>query len=146
MNKQLMNKQLKRILLVDDSEATNAMNVYLFNRLNAAEQIDVAVNGAEAIDYLTAQDANGEYPRPELIVLDLNMPVMNGLEFLEAYRELEEDIKGGVIIIMLTTSMLESDQKSARGFQSVVGYQSKPLTLDKAQEMWSKCLSAPSRP
>lgn len=141
-----MNKQLKRILLVDDSEATNAMNVYLFNRLNAAEQIDVAVNGAEAIDYLTAQDANGEYPRPELIVLDLNMPVMNGLEFLEAYRELEEDIKGGVIIIMLTTSMLESDQKSARGFQSVVGYQSKPLTLDKAQEMWSKCLSAPSRP
>lgn len=141
-----MNKQLKRILLVDDSEATNAMNVYLFNRLNAAEQIDVAVNGAEAIDYLTAQDANGEYPRPELIVLDLNMPVMNGLEFLEAYRELEEDIKGGIIIIMLTTSMLESDQKSARGFQSVVGYQSKPLTLDKAQEMWSKCLSAPSRP
>ena len=141
-----MNKQLKRILLVDDSEATNAMNVYLFNRLNAAEQIDVAVNGAEAIDYLTAQDANGEYPRPELIVLDLNMPVMNGLEFLEAYRELEEDIKGGVIIIMLTTSMRESDQKSARGFQSVVGYQSKPLTLDKAQEMWSKCLSAPSRP
>ena len=141
-----MNKQLKRILLVDDSEATNAMNVYLFNRLNAAEQIDVAVNGAEAIDYLTAQDANGEYPRPELIVLDLNMPVMNGLEFLQAYRELEEDIKGGIIIIMLTTSMLESDQKSARGFQSVVGYQSKPLTLDKAQEMWSKCLSAPSRP
>ena len=137
-----MNKQLKRILLVDDSEATNAMNVYLFNRLNAAEQIDVAVNGAEAIDYLTAQDANGEYPRPELIVLDLNMPVMNGLEFLDAYRELEEDIKGGVIIIMLTTSMLESDQKSARGFQSVVGYQSKPLTLDKAQEMWSKCLRA----
>lgn len=137
-----MNKQLKRILLVDDSEATNAMNVYLFNRLNAAEQIDVAVNGAEAIDYLTAQDANGEYPRPELIVLDLNMPVMNGLEFLEAYRELEEDIKGGIIIIMLTTSMLESDQKSARGFQSVVGYQSKPLTLDKAQEMWSKCLRA----
>ena len=137
-----MNKQLKRILLVDDSEATNAMNVYLFNRLNAAEQIDVAVNGAEAIDYLTAQDANGEYPRPELIVLDLNMPVMNGLEFLDAYRELEEDIKGGVIIIMLTTSMLESDQKSARGFQSVVGYQSKPLTLDKAQEMWSKCLGA----
>lgn len=141
-----MNKQLKRILLVDDSEATNAMNVYLFNRLNAAEQIDVAVNGAEAIDYLTAQDANGEYPRPELIVLDLNMPVMNGLEFLQAYRELEEDIKGGIIIIMLTTSMLESDQKSAREFQSVVGYQSKPLTLDKAQEMWSKCLSAPSRP
>ena len=141
-----MNKQLKRILLVDDSEATNAMNVYLFNRLNAAEQIDVAVNGAEAIDYLTAQDANGEYPRPELIVLDLNMPVMNGLEFLEAYRELEEDIKGGIIIIMLTTSMLESDQKSAREFQSVVSYQSKPLTLDKAQEMWSKCLSAPSRP
>lgn len=137
-----MNKQLKRILLVDDSEATNAMNVYLFNRLNAAEQIDVAVNGAEAIDYLTAQDANGEYPRPELIVLDLNMPVMNGLEFLEAYRELEEDIKGGIIIIMLTTSMLESDQKSARRFQSVVGYQSKPLTLDKAQEMWSKCLRA----
>ena len=137
-----MNKQLKRILLVDDSEATNAMNVYLFNRLNAAEQIDVAVNGAEAIDYLTAQDANGEYPRPELIVLDLNMPVMNGLEFLEAYRELEEDIKGGIIIIMLTTSMLESDQKSAREFQSVVSYQSKPLTLDKAQEMWSKCLRA----
>ena len=137
-----MNKQLKRILLVDDSEATNAMNVYLFNRLNAAEQIDVAVNGAEAIDYLTAQDANGEYPRPELIVLDLNMPVMNGLEFLEAYRELDEDIKGGIIIIMLTTSMLESDQRSARGFQSVVGYQSKPLTLEKAQEMWSKCLRA----
>ena len=134
-----MSEKLKRILLVDDSEATNAMNVYLFNRLNAAEQIDVALNGVEAIDYLTTEDANGEYPRPELIVLDLNMPVMNGLEFLEAYQDLSEDIKGGVIIVMLTTSMLESDQMSARGFESVVGYQNKPLTLEKAEEIWSRC-------
>ncbi len=134
-----MSEKLKRILLVDDSEATNAMNVYLFNRLNGAEQIDVAKNGAEAIEYLTNKGEDGEYPRPELIVLDLNMPVMNGIEFLEAYRELDEAIKGGIIIIMLTTSMLESDETSARAFESVVGYQSKPLTLEKAEEMLTKC-------
>lgn len=127
------------VLLVDDSEATNAMNVYLLQRLNAARHIEVALNGADALAYLQAKAGSPpKHPCPDLIILDLNMPVMNGTEFLKHYQKLDEGQKGGIVLIMLTTSMLEKDRQQVNEIGVVSEYLSKPLTLEMVQKIIDK--------
>lgn len=130
-------KTLKSILLVDDSEATNAMNLYLLKRIKAADHIEVRENGKTALDFLTQKNEAGQFPHPDLIILDLNMPVMNGIEFLEEHEKLEDHVKGTAVIIMLTTSLLESDKQKVNSFPSVSGYQTKPLSLEKITDIMS---------
>lgn len=97
-----MNK-LSCILLVDDDQTTNFTNQLLLEDLELTDKILVAHNGKEAIEVIKQACAD-EYC-PQLILLDINMPVMNGFEFLEAYERLDLAHKQSVVIVMLTTSM-----------------------------------------
>ena len=84
-----MKTKLNCILLVDDDEPTNFLNQMVIEELDIAEQIRVAQNGQEALTYLKKTGIGDEnFPLPDLILLDINMPAMNGWEFLERYRKL----------------------------------------------------------
>jgi CheY-like chemotaxis protein len=65
---------------------------------------------------------------PQIIFLDINMPVMNGWEFLEEYEKLPSTFKESIFVIMLTTSVNPMDFENAKDFESVHGYRRKPLT------------------
>lgn len=123
-------KKLKRILLVDDDNATNVYNKYIIGELNCCEIIDSVENGEEALDYLQTKGDDGHYPQPELIFLDINMPIMNGWEFLEEYKELPDDQKASIIIVMLTTSINQSDMEKAKQIEHLSDFKSKPLDED----------------
>ncbi|MCO6360229.1 response regulator [Roseivirga pacifica] len=129
-----MNHKLKCIMLIDDDEPTNYLNKMVIEEAACAEQCITIENAKEALNYLkTFQEL--ELPRPDLIFLDINMPAMNGWEFLNAYETLNEDQKGRVVIIMLTTSLNPDDMEKARNYQDVDGYKSKPLSLEMIQEV-----------
>ncbi len=112
------------ILLVDDSVADNYLHTRIIRNSGVANVISVVHNGIEALEFLTTQE-NGAFPRPDLIILDINMPGMNGWEFLDNYHQLKEEIKGGAIICMLTSSTL--DREKIKEYNIVDGYIVKPL-------------------
>jgi CheY-like chemotaxis protein len=120
--------KLPCILLVDDDPVNNFLNQRLLENLAVADQLLVALNGQEAFALL--EEHCPDAACPALILLDVNMPVMNGFEFLHAYQQLPLEQKEAIVIIMLTTSLHPQDVE--RGQQlNVAGFLSKPLTVDK---------------
>ena len=127
-----MTEKLKCVLLVDDDEAVNFINRMVLSRVDCAERIDIAENGMEAIRYLEAQAVQGA-PQPELIFLDINMPLLNGWEFLDKYIELKEKLQAEASIVMLTTSSNPDDRSRAESMTEVKAFVSKPLTVEKLE-------------
>lgn len=116
--------KISKILLIDDDKTTNFLNQLLLEDLGVAEQVLVAENGQEALQLIGQQPGFGA--SSTLILLDINMPVMNGFEFLEAYQKLEFAHKHTVIIVMLTTSLNPRDVTRLEQLP-IQGFLSKPL-------------------
>lgn len=125
-----MKKKLKRILLIDDSPADNFIHKRRIKSANVAEDIVVKENGQDALDYLNTVLEDDSYPAPELIFLDINMPVMNGWEFLEEYEKLLEERKARIVLTMLTTSNSPKDRERAEKFAFLSDFTEKPLTVE----------------
>lgn len=127
-------KQLNCILLVDDDSINNYLNERLIKKMGLASKIRTAVNGAEALEYIKKYCQVSNKCCPELIFLDINMPVMNGIEFLEVYRKLSFHNKERVRVIVLTTSSNIHDLKKIEEY-GIKKYVSKPLTEQKVNEL-----------
>jgi len=125
-----MTKKLNCILLVDDNDADNEYHQIVINRMGITDNICLAENGEEALAFLKKENQL----LPELIFLDINMPRMNGWEFLEEYKKLDID-KKRVIILMLTTSANPADLERAKKIEEVTGFQVKPLTAAMLTEI-----------
>jgi CitB family two-component system response regulator MalR len=123
-------KQLKalNILIVDD----DAMCVFIHNKVlelsGYCNKTQSACNGQRALDFLK-DAALGTHPVPDIIFLDLQMPMMNGLEFLEAYQSLPFAEEKRIAIVLLTSSVSEEDKAYALSL-GVRQYLIKPFTLD----------------
>lgn len=120
-----MEKQLKHILLVDDSKATNFFNKMIIEKTGLAENVVLTENGAEALSYIDS--TINLLNTPEIIFLDLNMPVMDGWEFLDHYNRLDYSNKNSVIILMLGTDLLPEDQKKVKAYNFIKGDSEKML-------------------
>ena len=99
-------KKARKILLVDDDADDQVYFRDAINELNASLQCDIANNGREALDQIQ------QPPPPDLIFLDLNMPVMNGYECLE-FLKTEERYKN-IPVVIFTTSKNKQDVEQAR--------------------------------
>ncbi|MCW3122419.1 MAG: Response regulator, partial [Flavipsychrobacter sp.] len=106
----------------------------VINRMNITDSIKIAINGLEALKFL--RDENEV--TPELIFLDINMPKMNGWEFLEEYKHLDKQQKARITILMLTTSANPADIKKAQEIEDVTGYKTKPLSVEMLTEIFEK--------
>ena len=123
-------KTYNSILLIDDSDSDNFLHTRIVKKTGITDKIIVKNNGVTALEYLKEQIAV-DSTDPELIFLDINMPGMNGWEFLDEYDKLDEKSKEGIIICMLTTSYATPDIEKAKSNDCIHSFISKPLTTEK---------------
>jgi CheY-like chemotaxis protein len=107
------------LLLVEDDEVDVQGLKRAFAKSRIANPITVARDGIEALEILRGENGRDKLPKPHLILLDLNMPRMNGIEFLKVIRA-DPDLQGSVVF-MITTSKADEDKARAYGHH-VAGY------------------------
>jgi CheY-like chemotaxis protein len=129
-----MTRKLDCILLVDDDHEDCYFHQLVIDKMNITHSVQVAVNGLEALKFLKDETKT----TPELIFLDINMPKMNGWEFLEQYKYLDPAQKARITILMLTTSVNPADLKKAQEMEDVTGYKTKPLSVEMLTEILEK--------
>lgn len=120
----------KSILLIDDDAVTNFLNSKIIKMQNICENVVVKDAASKALKYLQKNNI------PTIILLDINMPVMNGFDFLDEYYKHGFNTNE-TTIIMLTSSALESDKKNALKYDRVHSFLTKPLTVEKVLELKS---------
>lgn len=134
-------KKINCILLIDDNPADNEFHKIAIRKADVCRHVKVAVNGRTALDYIIKsgqEDQSDEFPKPELIYLDINMPGMSGFDFLEEYNKLDESLKSKAVIIMLSTSLNPDDEKRAKENIEVTEFQHKPLAAEMLLETVEK--------
>jgi len=125
-----MTKQLKQICIIDDDLIYTKLVIKLLKIRNICENVVVFRNGKEAIDYFSDDAPSEEYTVPELILVDLNMPVMNGWEFLEAFSKIKNKFLKLPPCYIVSSSINPSDIDKAKKIDFVSNYISKPISLE----------------
>ncbi|OBQ55049.1 response regulator [Tamlana sp. s12] len=127
-------KSITSTLLIDDDKFTSFYNEKIVKKHNQFGEIISVNSGKAAIEYL--EDAiEGNALKPDVIFLDINMPAMNGWEFIEAYRKLDIEFTSTIKIIMLTTSSNPKDKERSQTINEIANYINKPLSLPILDEI-----------
>lgn len=124
-------------MLVDDNMNDNFFHERVIRKCNAAHTVVIKESGMEALDYLKSS-GDPENPHPDLIFLDINMPGMNGWEFLQEFKKLDKKLQCKMIVIMLTTSVNPEDEAMARTYDLLSDFKTKPLTTEMLEDVLNK--------
>ena len=116
----------KKIMLVDDDQLNNLINTRIITKFSDYT-VESFTSGREALKYLQTCDAASF---PEIIFLDINMPVMDGWDFLVEFEKLQSSLLQACSVIMLTSSIDINDIERSKLYKSVREFMSKPLTLE----------------
>lgn len=124
-------------MLVDDNSADNYYHERVIIKNDAANHVVIKESGLDALEYLEST-INPENPLPDLIFLDINMPGMNGWEFLEEFKKLDKALQSKLIVIMLTTSVNPEDEALAKTYDILAEFKTKPLTKEMLEDILIK--------
>lgn len=127
-------------LLVDDDSICLFIHRRLLELAGCSNSIQSAPHGVRALELLE-DAANGKGPRPDIILLDLDMPLMNGIAFLEAFKALSVPDKDRIAIVLLTSSLLDNDREYAMSL-GVYRYLTKPFTREALDSIVSSLAEA----
>lgn len=135
-NSRSESRKFRRVVLIDDNRASNFLHQCLLEELLVTEEIVVLQDGLQALNFFTSHremDANAESGQ-DLILLDVNMPVMDGWELLDKLVSTNRDYLHRNAVVMLTSFAHEHDAARAR-LLTVKGYLEKPLDEEKVAEL-----------
>ncbi|TDS12080.1 CheY-like chemotaxis protein [Maribacter caenipelagi] len=135
-----MKSIIENILLVDDSRAVSFVYDYTIKRIDAKINTVIKTNGLNAFEYLRQLNYNSQDP-PNIIILDINMPVMNGWGFMEHYDKLPLHFKQQSMVIIGSSSSNIDDIQMAKENENVHDYLIKPIDIEQVFEKYQKLLS-----
>ena len=120
------------LLVIDDDD----INIFIIKKIVEKTGLNINMvskgNGQQAIDYIK-EIVNDQSQFPHLMLIDINMPIMNGWEFVEAYQNL--NIQNRVDMYILSSSVYENDIEKTKSYASVKGFISKPLSIERLVEL-----------
>jgi CheY-like chemotaxis protein len=127
-------KRLDLIFIVDDDPIHQQVAQIMIKRQGISKAMKAFSDAQEALDYLQQHQHNSS-ELPEVILLDLNMPVMDGWDFLDRYTGFYKDLSRDIKIFVLTSSIDEKDRERVTEYPFVSGYLTKPLSSDVIQQL-----------
>jgi len=128
-------KKIDFILLVDDDVLCNFLNERIISKIAKQSTIKKLYDGKQALEYfLSIFRDNRTDELPELVFLDINMPEMDGFEFLKKFQQIDNPRKAFVKIYILTSSDSSIDKEESKKYP-IAGYIVKPLTVEKLEKI-----------
>ena len=128
---------IKTLTLVDDDDFYVLLTTKAIEQTNLVDLIKVFGNGLDALNFLK-ENKNNVDALPEIILLDLSMPIMNGWQFLEEYTKLNPTIGKKITIYICSSSISPDDVTRAKTISEVSDYIIKPITKDKLIDLIKK--------
>lgn len=122
----LMKQIMKSVLVIDDDAIFNFLSKKTLEKMGVAKDVHTALNGREALDLLNNY-YQGSVAAPDVILLDLNMPILDGFGFMEAFKKLKFPNKERIKIIVVSSSQDPKDISRSKEL-GASQYLSKPLT------------------
>ncbi len=123
--------KLKEVLVIDDSDPDLLYAKIVLEAAHVAEQIVPFGTALEALEFLQKPEGHDA----DVILLDINMPEMNGFQFLNAYEELHSSHRARAVVVMLTSSPDPTDRARAMAYSCVKGYVIKPIDVASAKKL-----------
>ena len=129
-----MERKLNCIMLIDDDPADIFYHEREIKKANPLTNILIRNSAIEALEYLKSMKEQNSI-QPDLIFLDINMPKMDGWEFLTEFSQLDKVLQNEIMIMILTTSNNITDKLRAKMWNFVNGYLTKPLTKEVVEDI-----------
>jgi len=129
---------INKMLCVDDDSISLTISKLLLKRTGFADQIFTAIDGSDALIYFEthfAENLNPQETAPNLILLDINMPVMNGWEFLDVYIAKYAEKLPNTKVVILSSTINPEDLLRAKEYAIVAQFVSKPLSVENLTEL-----------
>lgn len=123
------------VCLIDDDNIYQYTARVMLESTGLTKQIKSFYNGREAISFFEDPQNNDEGSLPDVIFLDINMPVMNGWEFLEEYTKIQPRLPKPIVVYVVSSSVDSTDMQKSRSYQSVTDYLVKPVNRGKYMEL-----------
>lgn len=120
--------KLNFLVFIDDDYATNYYHKIIVEESGVVDRFEFFESPVEALDFFQKLKESGDNSKPDYIFLDINMPVMDGWQFLEKYTEIIDNPSS--TIIMLSTSMSPTDSEKAGKIEIIHSFINKPLTVE----------------
>ena len=127
-------KNIEILALVDDDDTFVFVTKKIIEKTNHVKEVKVFNNGLDALNYLK-DDLNKSYLLPEVIFLDLSMPIMDGWQFLNEFVNIESENAKKIIIYICSSSISPHDISRAKSISAVSNFIIKPVTKDKFEEI-----------
>jgi CheY-like chemotaxis protein len=130
----MLSFQTNRVLIIDDNDIDNFITQRVLNKENFTKQVDICTSGAEALDYIKKHSHNLDQ-LPDVIFLDLNMPVVDGFVFLFEFEDFSQAVKNKCKIVVLSSLLDKLAIDKVLRNESVTDFIPKPLTQSALQRL-----------